>query len=132
MKKIVFYTGLVDIIFGIGLLFPEFYYNLLNLKFCNPIFNCLIALFATHVGVVVILTSRDIIRRNSYLFYTAWLKFFLCLILVSLAIKINISVALLVIGIYQVLVALFYLLYIQYSCDIKYCDVQCDNAAKCR
>lgn len=130
MEKFVFYTGLADILFGFALIYPEFYYNVLDITFCSVILGWFVSLFTIYTGITIILTSRDLLKRASYLYYTAWLKFLVAFILIPVAIKVNLHTGLIIIGSYQMIVAFFYLVGMKYFCELDCCDVRCDKFVK--
>lgn len=81
MKIFVFWSGVYNAGLAVFLMFPSLYQGV-GLNICDPVWAWLIAGFLGFTSVVLILSSRDLSRRATYVYWESLLRYVAALVLV--------------------------------------------------
>ncbi|MCX7099810.1 MAG: hypothetical protein NTV43_18100 [Methylococcales bacterium] len=81
MKNFIFWSGVYNAGLALFLLFPPLYRGV-GLNICDPIWGWLIAGFLAYTSVALILASRDLRSRASYVYWESLLRYIAALVLV--------------------------------------------------
>ena len=81
MTRFVFWSGVYNVGLGLFLTFPPLYLAL-GLNVPTPLWGWLIGGFLAYTGVVLILSSRDLRRRASFVYWESILRYIAALLLI--------------------------------------------------
>jgi hypothetical protein len=81
MTKFVFWSGVYNVGLALTLIFPPLY-RALGLNVPTPFWGWLTASFLAYTGAVLILSSRNLRRRASFVYWESFLRYLAALLLV--------------------------------------------------
>jgi len=81
MKTFVFWSGVYNAGLAVFLLFPPLYRGV-GMNICDPVWGWLIAGFLGFTSAVLILASRDLRRRSTFVYWEALLRYVAALVLI--------------------------------------------------
>lgn len=81
MTRFVFWSGVYNVGLALTLTFPPFY-RALGLNVPTPFWGWLTASFLAYTGAALILASRNLRRRASFVYWEAFLRYLAALLLV--------------------------------------------------
>ncbi len=81
MKNFVFWTGVYNAGLALFLLFPPLYRSI-GLNICDPVWGWLIAGFLAFTSAVLVLASRNLPSRATFVYWESLLRYLAALVLV--------------------------------------------------
>jgi hypothetical protein len=81
MTRFVFWSGVYNVGLGLFLAFPPLY-RALGLNIPTPLWSWLVGGFLAYTGAVLILSSRDLRRRASLVYWESFLRYIAALLLI--------------------------------------------------
>jgi len=108
MQKFTYWTGIYNAVIAIFLLFPTLYQGV-GLNICDPVWGWLIAGFLGFTSAVLILSSHDLHRRATFVYWEALLRFIAALVLVSAGLFGNVGLIAVPLGLCDLAIGLAYM-----------------------
>ena len=118
--------GIYNVGLALFLLFPPIY-HIVGLNLCSPILGWLIAGFLGFTSAVLILCSRRLRQRASFVYWEAILRYIAALLLMPAAIFSDIGLIALPLGLGDLLIGLVYMFGLPKELKLSHRDLFFDN-----
>ena len=125
MKKFVFWTGVYNAGLALFLLFPPLYRGV-GLNICDPVWGWLIAGFLAFTSVVLILSSRDLPRRATFVYWESLLRYLAALVLVPAGLFGEVGLIAVPLGLGDLAIGLVYMFGLVKELGISHRTFLCD------
>ena len=127
MKKFVFWTGVYNIVLGLGFLVPPLV-DLLQVPAPEAGFWVrLPAIIVTYLGVLLVICSRKLRERASIVFWEGILRIVLFLLLAGYGFFGGLGIAMALVGVVDLAIGLVYVFGLPRSLDVKSGDLLMDR-----
>jgi hypothetical protein len=127
MKKFVFWTGVYNIVTGLGFLFPPFLDFLQVNAPEEGIWVRLPATIVIFLGILLIICSRDLQSRASIVFWGGILRVVLFFLLAGYGFFGSIGITMAFVGIVDLIIGLVYIFGLPRALDVKFSDLIVDK-----
>ena len=126
MTTFIFWTGVYNSGLALTLTFPPVY-RLLGLNVPAPIWGWLIAGFLAFTSVVLILASRDLRRRASFVYWESILRYIAALLLIPGGLFGDIGLIAVPLGLGDLAIGLAYMFGLPKELGVSHCALFCDR-----
>lgn len=126
MTTFIFWTGVYNSGLALTLTFPPVY-RLLGLNVPAPIWGWLIAGFLAFTSVVLILASRDLSRRASFVYWESILRYIAALLLIPVGLFGDIGLIAVPLGLGDLAIGLAYMFGLPKELGVSHCALFCDR-----
>ena len=126
MTTFIFWTGVYNSGLALTLTFPPVY-RLLGLNVPAPIWGWLIAGFLAFTSVVLILASRDLRRRASFVYWESILRYIAALLLIPGGLFGDIGLIAVPLGLGDLAIGLVYMCGLPKELGVSHCALFCDR-----
>jgi small-conductance mechanosensitive channel len=109
MQKFIFWTGIYDAVLALTLTCPPFY-HLLGLNIPTPFWAWLFAGFLAFFSAILILASRLLHQRSTFVYYGAILRYIAALLLVSAGLFGDLGLIVVPLGLADLAIGLVYMI----------------------
>jgi hypothetical protein len=127
MKKFVYWTGVYNIVLGLGFLLPPLVDFLQVSAPESGFWVRLPAIMVIFLGILLVICSRDLRARASIVYWEGILRIVLALLLVGYGFFGGIGVAMAIVGIVDLLIGLVYVIGLPQSLQVKHAELLADN-----
>ena len=108
VSRFIFWTGVYNAGLAAFLLFPPLYRSV-GLNICSPVWGWLIAGFLAFTSAILILSSRDLPRRASFVYWESLLRYVAALVLIPASLFADIGLIALPLGLGDLAIGLVYM-----------------------
>ena len=122
----VFWFGVYNAALALFLLFPPLYRGV-GMNICDPVWGWLIAGFLGFTSAVLILSSHDLHRRATFVYWEALLRFIAALVLVSAGLFGDVGLIAVPLGLCDLAIGLAYMFGLPKELGVSHADLLRDR-----
>jgi hypothetical protein len=126
MKSFIFWTGVYNAGLALTLTCPPVY-RWMGLNVPAPLWGWLIAGFLAFTGAVLILASRDLRRRASFVHWEAMLRYIAALLLIPAGLFGDLGLIAVPLGLGDLVIGLVYMFGLSKELGVSHCALFCDR-----
>ena len=126
MKNFVFWSGVYNGVLAVFLLFPPLYRGV-GMNICDPVWGWLIAGFLGFTSAVLILSSHDLHRRATFIYWEALLRYISALVLVPAGLFGDVGLITVPLGLGDLAIGLVYMFGLPKELGVSHADLLRDR-----
>ena len=126
MKNFAFWSGVYNAGLGLFLLFPPLYRGV-GMNICDPVWGWLIAGFLGFTSAVLILSSHDLHRRATFVYWEALLRYIAGLVLVPAGLFGDVGLITVPLGLGDLAIGLVYMFGLPKELGLSHTDLLRDR-----
>ncbi|MFI3198040.1 MAG: hypothetical protein QX196_06945 [Methylococcaceae bacterium] len=126
MKNFVFWSGVYNAGLAVFLLFPPLYRGV-GMNICDPVWGWLIAGFLGFTSAVLILASRDLRCRATFVYWESLLRYIAALLLIPAGLFGDLGLIAVPLGLVDLIIGLVYMFGLPKELGISHADLLLDR-----
>jgi len=126
MTSFIFWSGVYNAGLALFLLFPPLY-QWLGLNICDPVWGWLVAGFLAYTSAVLIMTSRDLHRRASLVYWESLLRYIAALLVIPAGLFGDLGLIAVPLGLGDLAIGLVYMFGLPKELNLSHSALLCDQ-----